>query len=411
MQHTTDSAAREAPKAGPVATVTTRLRRRAAGVRLQVLPDAERQRLERLVDATPSLSGMSLRDALALVQKRAGLEITGGPDSPTTRTLELQAALATASPDDTLRRLASLEAEVRSLRATTTGHLRLLGHALGLPELPEGARRVVIWTEQPDMPPSRIVLDAPADLYVPRTLATDGLRDYEPTTVATTLAALAVTDGGFLDIDANVGVFGLVIATLFPDRPVVAFEPSAMLADVMREAVRSNGLAIDVETVALAERDGTATLYMSPTDTSNSLREGFRSAVGEEQVVVARLDSWLAAHPKVQPTVCKIDTESTEPDVLDGATAYVAEHRPWLVVEVLAGRTEARLQPWLEQVGYHAHIIGDDGPEPRTTIVGDDSYKHLNWLFTPEPLDDDFWSEYARYEDVLARSTTISPNT
>jgi hypothetical protein len=159
----------------------------------------------------------------------------------------------------------------------------------------------------------------------------------------------------------------------------------------------ANDLGIVVEEIALGATAGTAELFLSEnSDSSNSLRIGFRPSRKSVRVVVETLDGYIA-RTSVVPGVLKIDTESTEPDVLRGAARLLAEHRPWLICEVLAGRTETELTEILEPLGYAWYRIDGPGPlERRTVLEGDRSYAHLNWLFAPAPPSDDFWRSMAR---------------
>jgi hypothetical protein len=104
--------------------------------------------------------------------------------------------------------------------------------------------------------------------------------------------------------------------------------------------------------------------------------------------------------------VIKLDTESTEPDVLAGARRCIAEHRPWILCEVLAGRTEARLTEVMAPFGYHWYHVTDKIPWTRAqTIVGDQTHRHLMWLFAPQPAGERFWAAVRSYQAALARCT------
>src|SRR5690606_17488818 len=96
---------------------------------------------------------------------------------------------------------------------------------------------------------------------------------------------------------------------------------------------------------------GRASLYISArSDSSNSLRKDFRKAKGVIDVPVSTIDEVLDfQHGSV---VIKIDTESTEPDVLRGAQQSLTKLRPWIICEVLAGRVEADLMEILRPHGY-----------------------------------------------------------
>jgi FkbM family methyltransferase len=249
----------------------------------------------------------------------------------------------------------------------------------------------------------RLVLTAPRDMIVPRRLDENGLAGYEPDTMACFLAACDVAGpGAVFDIGANVGIFAAV-ASAMTSRQVRAFEPVPALAEVSRRFARDNELDWATETVALGADNGTATFYLSDkSDSSNSLAEGFRPSSAQISVQVETLDSYVGRTGMV-PAVLKIDTESTEPDVIAGAAQTFAERRPWIVCEVLAGRVEDRLTAVMEPLGYHWYQIRDEIPyQESDEIVGDRTYRHLNWLFAPEPPDERFWAAVREWSTDLS---------
>lgn len=254
---------------------------------------------------------------------------------------------------------------------------------------PPAAERVIDLA----MPGHRpLVVRTPARTYVSKLLADGGLASYEPATLATFVAAIEhLRTPTAFDVGANIGVFAWVGAAL-TTAEIVAAEPTPSLAAQMRAIREENQLDFVVEELAFGATDGTAHLHLSDTtDSSNSLREGFRPSHESVAVPVSTIDSYVARTSR-RPGVLKIDTESTEPDVLRGARDLLATVRPWLVVEVLAGRTETELTALLEPLGYRWYLIEDTVPwAARTEIVGDPSYVRLNWLFTPEEPPAAFW--------------------
>ena len=243
-------------------------------------------------------------------------------------------------------------------------------------------------------------------MYVPQRLEAVGLAGYEAETMSCFIAALETLEPGTVyDIGANIGVFSIVAAALTRWQ-VVAFEPTPELADVARGIVAEHGLACRVEQLALAAHDGTATFYLSDvTDSSSSLREDFRPHHRSIDVELQTLDRYVAKHPPA-PSVLKIDTESTEPDVLRGGTELLTRERPWIICEVLAGRTEAALMSILGPLDYSwYHISGEARLDAVDEIVGDRTYTYMNWLFAPEPPSDRFWEVRARWFDALRSAT------
>ncbi len=277
--------------------------------------------------------------------------------------------------------------------------LRLLGRAPPNPE-----REIELTLTLPSSGTPRVLrVRSDGRTYVARLLADTGLAGYEPDTTACFLAsAEAAGSRPVYDIGANIGVFAWLAAGL-TRAEVVAFEPTPNLAAQMRTVAESNALAIAVEEIALGATAGTAQLHLSDqTDSSNSLRAGFRPSRRSITVTVDTLDAY-ASRTGRPPAHLKLDTESTEPDVLRGASGLLAAERPWIICEVLAGRTEVDLMAILRPLGYTWYWINGTGPlHPRETIVGDPTYAHMNWLFTPEEPTATYWAAAARWRSALA---------
>jgi FkbM family methyltransferase len=252
---------------------------------------------------------------------------------------------------------------------------------------------------------------APATMYIPRMLARGGIGSYEPNALA---CFLAVTDaapaGPIWDVGANVGVYGLV-ARAATDREVIAFEPTPDLARVARTTAEANGLPYRVMELALSDQTGEMTLYLSDvTDSSNSLREGFRKSSKQLAVQVETADSLVGSGELRPPAVMKIDTETTEPAVLRGALGLIRERRPWLLVEILAGRTPEAVTALMNGLNYSWYHISGDLPYPaRDEIYGDTTYKDLMWLFSPEPLTDTFFERMQIWSTAISQCVRPAP--
>jgi FkbM family methyltransferase len=220
-------------------------------------------------------------------------------------------------------------------------------------------------------------------------LKTRGLGGYEPEVFAAINAYLETSLGSahFVDIGANIGIFSLMAKATFGDGVFVhCFEPLPALASLCRDLAGCNGLDLIVGEYALAEVDGRAAFYVSASaDTSNSLNASFRRHKAVIEVKTARLDTLFDTTTRGNYVV-KIDTESTEPNVLDGGMEFLEFARPAIVCEVLANRTEARLQEVFAQLDYIPIHLRDrpnwDGDE---AVVGDETYQYRDWLFVPEP--------------------------
>ena len=274
------------------------------------------------------------------------------------------------------------------------------------PKPPRPAAQRVVTLPRPALPGTAagapIVLEAPRHLFVPKRLAATGLPGYEPHALECFLALLQTAGpGAVVDVGANVGLYALLAAAC-SDRDVRAFEPTPDLAAVARAAAARNGLAVVVEDVALGREPGTATLFLSDTtDSSNSLAEGYRSSSKRLEVAVDTVDAYCA-RTGVVPAVLKVDTETTEPDVLAGAAATIARHRPWILCEVLHGRRRGEIAEVMAPHGYTwYHLRGDAGRSPVDRLDGDPDHADLMYLLAPRPVDDTFWARVASWRAAL----------
>jgi FkbM family methyltransferase len=245
-------------------------------------------------------------------------------------------------------------------------------------------------------------------MFIPRKLEQAGLGAYEPFALDAYLALVETAGpGGVYDIGANVGLYGL-LAAAYSDREVHCFEPAPDTAGTARETAERNGLAMTVAELALGDETGTATLYLSDsTDSSNSLNPDFRKHSNEIVVPLETLDDYVA-RTGVVPSVLKIDTETTEPQVLAGAAKLIREHRPWIMVEVLWSLVEDRLHAVMDPYGYSYYHLNGPGPREATErIVGDSTWTHFMFLMAPEPVDEAFWNRMNAWR--LALDAAVVP--
>ena len=251
----------------------------------------------------------------------------------------------------------------------------------------------------------RLDIVEPNSTAVQRALRRDGLAAYEPSTVAALLALFEVQDDDlrFFDVGANMGLYALLCSALFHPVAVHAFEPTPSTVEVLRRVVRANRLDLTVVPAALGDTNGSAQLHLSAvSDSSNSLVAGFKRSVASVEVPVRRLDDYVN-ETGVAPNVVKIDVETHEPAVLAGALQTIAEHRPFIVIEVLfrGGRDHGiEITEALAPFGYtYYRLDAEPSWKPETTITGTRSGPDRDWLLAPQPLDADFpgrWKVWRR---------------
>jgi FkbM family methyltransferase len=257
--------------------------------------------------------------------------------------------------------------------------------------------------------PQSLEFDPAWDSWVLRGVEQRGLTGDDRSSYAVFLACCeSSTTGCVFDVGANVGPFSWLSAS--SGRRTIAFEPVDELRSLLKTIADHNRLSIETSSIAVADHRGTATFYLSDqSDASNSLASGFRRSSKSLEVQVDTLDDLCREHGWV-PTVIKIDTESTEPAVVRGAQATIAAHRPWIVCEVLAGRTEQTLAAELEHHGYRYFHINDDFPLRASEVFeGDRTHRRLNWLLAPEQPSDEFWERAAFWYAELGASLPVVP--
>lgn len=212
-----------------------------------------------------------------------------------------------------------------------------------------------------------------------------GWAGYEPET-ARVFFRLAERARVTLDVGAYVGYYALLAAYANPSGRVFAFEPLPEAQERLRRHVALNAL-VNVECVpcAVAAREGRAPLYRVPSalPTSSSLSLAFMRPAGEldsVSVPVTTLDAFVRERGLTGIDLLKVDTESTEPEVLAGAAETLERERPAILCEVLAGRaTGEALARRLGPLGYRYFLLTDEGPLRREAIEGHPRW--LNYLF------------------------------
>ncbi|MDZ4831832.1 MAG: FkbM family methyltransferase [Phycisphaerae bacterium] len=182
------------------------------------------------------------------------------------------------------------------------------------------------------------------------------------------LTAQLLTGGAtMLDIGANAGFHALTAALFF--RRVVAFEPTpATAARLERNVALSQFAHVDVQRVALSDRDGEATFQVNPIHCgANRLADSERAPTSAVRVELRRLDALMPTLGTVD--MIKIDVEGHECEVLAGGLALIARDRPTLVVEFNTPPQFERFRAMLPP-GYRALKVDLDGG---TTALADAS--------------------------------------
>lgn len=252
--------------------------------------------------------------------------------------------------------------------------------------------------------PDTLTLQLPGDLTVPRRLAASGLARYEPDSLASFMAILDHTrPGAVLDIGAGVGVYSMLAAAR-TRRPVFAFEPTPEIASAARAVSASADLGFSVVDLALSNHNGTGHLRRAlHNDMCNRLVRTTRFGLAHITVRTATLSRWNET-AATYPTVLKIDTAGTEPDVVAGGLEVLRRYRPWVLAKVRPDRgVEERLMALIDPLEYLWFPISGDPPyEARTEISGRASpaWERM-WMLAPEEPPIEFWESVTVWRKAL----------
>lgn len=246
-------------------------------------------------------------------------------------------------------------------------------HRIGMvhSELPNG-RTLRLWSR--------------ADDWVSNQVYWRGWQGYEPET-APLFFRVASRARRTLDVGAYVGFFTLLAGHANPNGRVFAFEPLPDAYKRLQNNVELNSLSNVVAVAsAVGEVDGRADFFCADTHMpcSSSLSYEFMQSADSLrsiQVPVAKLDTFVRENGVQGVDLMKIDTESTEPQVLNGMIETIRRDQPVIFCEVLKERgSEELLQEIIRSINYRAYLLTPDGPDLRDRIEGHPEW--LNYLFT-----------------------------
>ncbi len=213
----------------------------------------------------------------------------------------------------------------------------------------------------------------------------DGWDGYERSSVRLFYELAGVSEVIF-DVGAYLGYFGLLAAAARAGNRAWVFEAVPMLAEKCRRLASINpGLRAQVVSAAVGDTAGTLPLYLpkDPFDSDTSTNGEHRPNRTRIDVPAVRLDDFVREQNIPRVDLLKIDTESTEPDVLAGMFDTIRRDRPTLLIEVLAGADIPRLTRMFKELDYAFAWVRSDGPVTAQSIIPDPAAKDLNYIFYP----------------------------
>jgi FkbM family methyltransferase len=213
---------------------------------------------------------------------------------------------------------------------------------------------------------------------------------YEPIT-RLLLAQLLKPGATFLDIGAHMGFFTITTGVSCRGIQIIAFEPSPKNFRALKANVKANGLrSVRCEPLALSDRDGAGTLYLTESDMSASLMKNFQTEdtrqIGQIPVQTVSLDRYVEKNGLAGPLVIKVDIEGHEAAFFSGAARTIAKAKPDIILEVLYD-PDPKLVQWLRDLGYRFYPITNEGATelPAPTLVKRYPFLFLNHLLSTRP--------------------------
>jgi FkbM family methyltransferase len=207
-----------------------------------------------------------------------------------------------------------------------------------------------------------------------------GWTGYEPE-ITPLFFRLAARARATLDVGAHVGFYSLLAAHANPAGRVYAFEPMPATYGRLLKNVTLNELdnVVAVEAAVGAEA-GSAEFYHGSTEIPCScglapdiFEAG--SVVNSFSVKVVSLDE-VAEREGLSVDLVKVDTETTEMDVLHGMARTLGRDRPDVFCEVWAG-PGPEMREFLSALGYRCYALRPEGP-----VLYEGAGAESNYLFT-----------------------------
>ncbi len=231
------------------------------------------------------------------------------------------------------------------------------------------------------------------DDWVPNQVYWRGWSGYEPET-SPILYRLARSADVTVDVGAHIGFYSLLAAYANPRGQVFAFEPSPIVYERLQRNAAINKLPnLTIIQSAAASTAGEADLFHvegARIQSSSGLAAGHFVKISPDRIAsvrvpVVRLDEYLRDHGVARVDLVKVDTETTEVDVLDGMRETLRRDQPAIFCEVLPQGDVARLTELLSQYNYRYYHLTRTGPVARTEIIADADVRDLNYLFVARP--------------------------
>lgn len=232
-----------------------------------------------------------------------------------------------------------------------------------------------------------LMLTGRGDDWISNQVFWRGWRGYEPE-MCSLFYDFASNARITLDVGAHVGFYALLAGHANSAASVFAFEPVPATFERLARNLSLNSLSnVTLMQCAVGNSDAIVPFYKGDQEipcSAGSSFEFYKPWAGEMltiQVTSVSGDRFLEARGLSGLDLVKIDTESTEPMVIEGMVNSIRRDLPNIFCEVLPGfRTEQQIEDLLKPIGYRFYVLTASGPVHRDHIEANEEWP--NHLFS-----------------------------
>ncbi len=196
----------------------------------------------------------------------------------------------------------------------------------------------------------------------------------------------------FFDVGANTGIYTLMAAKHPNLKQIHSFEPVPRVFHYLRRNIESNEFRhAHAHQLAVSKASGRIKFVVPngivlPVGSSeqNSEKAFTDSTFEELDVETCSIDDFLSKPGVLPPDVMKIDTETTEPFVVEGAAKLIDRSRPSIVAEVITAEVGRSLTELFAKRRYKYFLLTEDQIIEKSSIEPDPPLKYLNYALIPE---------------------------
>lgn len=140
----------------------------------------------------------------------------------------------------------------------------------------------------------------------------------------------------FIDVGANIGLFSLEFANMYPGLEVHAFEPEPINFSCLELSVKASNLKnIKLNKLGLSDKKESVNLHIDPINMGGASVVSSLKRVDSTLIELTTLDEYCELEKLTRLDVIKIDVEGFESKVLDGGKKTIKKYKPKIFLECI----------------------------------------------------------------------------